>query len=312
MAELAAYLPSIGALRAVEAAARNLSFTLAAADLNLTQGAVSHQIRELEGRLGVALFARQARGIALTEAGCRYLPHVHEALRQLRLGAQALSGRDTILTVSVSPNFASKWLVPKLGVFLAAHPDMELRLSAAARHVDFADGEIDVAIRHGDGHWPQLHVSRLCRETIFPVCSPFLDGADDVQQISDLVPFVLIHDQSREGWGHWLKQAGADVSPFDLAAGPIYSQTSLAIDAAIAGQGIALARSALAQADLIAGRIVRPVADEIPASFAYWIVCPKGMAERRPITRFRNWLQSEARQDTKTAGRRSVDRAKRS
>ena len=143
MAKLDAYLPSLGALRAVEAAARSLSFTQAAADLGLTQGAVSHQIRELEARLGVALFARQARGIALTEAGRRYLPYAQEALRQLRQGGQALDkrGRDDILTVSVSPNFASKWLVPRLGDFITAHADIELRLSAAMRHVDFADSE---------------------------------------------------------------------------------------------------------------------------------------------------------------------------
>ena len=298
MAKLDAYLPSLGALRAVEAAARSLSFTQAAADLGLTQGAVSHQIRELEARLGVALFARQARGIALTEAGRRYLPYAQEALRQLRQGGQALDkrGRDDILTVSVSPNFASKWLVPRLGDFITAHADIELRLSAAMRHVDFADGDIDVAVRHGDGHWPHLHVTRLCREVVFPVCSPFLGGVAELQQTSDLARYVLIRDQSRESWADWFSKLDVDPAPFDLEKGPAYDQTSLAIDAAIGGQGIALARSALAQLDLIAGRIVRPLAVETTASFAYWIVCPKGMAERRPIVRFRNWLLSEARQ----------------
>ena len=298
MAKLDTYLPSLGALRAVEAAARSLSFTQAAADLGLTQGAVSHQIRELEARLGVALFARQARGIVLTEAGRRYLPYAQEALRQLRQGGQALGkrGRDDILTVSVSPNFASKWLVPRLGDFITAHADIELRLSAAKRHVDFADGDIDVAVRHGDGHWPDLHVTRLCREVMFPVCSPFLGGVEELRQTSDLARYVLIRDQSREGWADWFSKLDVDPAPFDLEKGPAYDQTSLAIDAAIGGQGIALARSALAQLDLIAGRIVRPLADETTASFAYWIVCPKGMAERRPIVRFRNWLLTEARQ----------------
>ncbi len=309
MAKLECYLPPIGALRAIEAAAKSLSFTAAAAALNLTQGAVSHQIRELEARLGVALFARQARGIALTEAGRRYLPYAREALRQLRIGGEALSerSRDDVLTVSVSPNFASKWLVPKLGAFLASHPDIELRLSAAIRHVDFSDDDIDVAIRHGDGHWPQLHVTRLCRESMFPVSSPFLDGVEVLRQIPDLAAHVLIHDQSREGWAHWLAEAGVDPTAFDLERGPAYSQSHLAIDAAIAGQGIALARSALAQADLIAGRIVRPLAIETPVAFAYWIVCPKGTAERRPIRRFLNWLLSEARQDAKQAARLTTE-----
>ena len=150
------HLPSTSALRAFEAAARRLSFTAAAGDLNLTQGAISHQIRDLETRLGTALFVRRGRGLALTEAGQRYLPFVREGLERLRAGGEAVrpAGRAMVLTVSVSPNFATKWLVPRLGAFLAAHPDIDLRISAAMAHVDFAGDGIDLAVRHGTGDWP--------------------------------------------------------------------------------------------------------------------------------------------------------------
>ena len=289
-------LPSTAALRAFEAAARHLSFTGAAVELRRTQGAVSHQIRELETRLGVTLFERQARGIALTESGRIYLPFVVEALDRLRAGDDALRPQtgDHVLTVSCSPNFASKWLVPRLGEFSAAHPDIDLRISATLHHVTFDGDGIDMAVRHGDGHWPNLNVTRLCQETLFPVCSPHLTPSiDQIEYVHDLAGHVLIHDRDRAGWASWLKAIGATVDEFDLDRGPVFSQTSLAIDAAIAGQGIALARSALVSLDLGAYRLIRPVPEEVPAEFAYWIVCPIPNASRPKIRRFLQWLLSQ-------------------
>ncbi len=286
-------LPPTAALRAFEAAARRLSFTLAAAELGQTQGAISHQIRELETRLCVKLFDREARGIALTESGRAYLPFVREALERLRAGGIALRPQsdDHVLTVSCSPNFASKWLVPRLGEFIDSHPDIDLRISAALQHVTFDDDGIDMAVRHGDGDWPNLQVTRLCRETLMPVCSPHLaPSIDQIECVDDMAGYVLIHDRERAAWANWLKSIGAKVGTFDLNRGPVFSQTSLAIDAAVAGQGIALARSALASLDLSAGRLIRPVSDEVPAEFAYWIVCPKPTADQPKIRRFRQWL----------------------
>lgn len=290
-------LPSTTALRAFEAAARYLSFTAAAAALEQTQGAISHQIRELENRVGEKLFNREPRGITLTEAGQTYLTFVRESLDRLRAGEQALRPpiAGEVLTVSCSPNFAHKWLVPRLGSFMEENPGLDLRLSASPRHITFQDDGIDIAVRHGDGHWPDLDVTRLCREQIFPVCSPHLTPAvGSIRSVPDLKDFVLIHDQQREGWLSWLRGAGADPEDFDLERGPIMSQTSLAIDAAIATRGIALARSALVELDLIAGRLVRPVTKEIDADFAYWIVCPREQSQHPNIKLFRNWLLAQA------------------
>jgi LysR family glycine cleavage system transcriptional activator len=235
--------------------------------------------------------------LALSEAGQRYLPFVRAAIEQLRAGGEALrpARRGTVLTVSVSPNFANKWLVPRLGAFTVAYPDVDLRVSAATQHVDFASGDIDLAVRHGDGQWPDLHVTRLCVEEIYPVASPaLLAGGSPLEDVGDLAHHVLLHDGSRQVWAEWLKDVGADPALAEAGHGPIFNQTSLAIDAAVAAQGIALARSALVALDLAAGRLVRPLPLALPAAFAYWIVGPKVSANRPVIGRFRDWLLAEA------------------
>ena len=295
------HLPSTAALRAFETASRLLNFTQAAAELNLTQGAISHQIRELESLLAVRLFERRARGLALTEAGQRYLPFAREALERLRAGAAALARRrgPRVLTVTVSPNFASKWLVPRLGDFLTAHPDLDLRISASRHHVDFAGEDIDLALRHGTGDWPHLHVTRLCPEWIFPVCSPVLLSGPRPVAPAELPRLTLLHDRDRGPWRQWLAACGLAVEELH---GPVFSDTSLAIDAASAGQGVALARSALAALDLAAGRLRRPVTEALPAPFAYWIVCPRANAERPAIRLFRDWLLRQAAADASSQG----------
>ena len=291
--------PSLSAARAFEAAARTLNFTRAAEELGQTQGAISHQVRALEARLGVRLFERGARGlIELTESGRRYLPFVREAFDRLRAGEELVrgSGRAAVLTVSVSPNFASKWLVPRLGDFSESHPDLDLRISASPHHVDFSRQDIDLAVRHGDGNWPDLHVERLCAEEIFPVCSPnLLQSGLAICSAADLSGRILIHDRDRSRWRDWLAAFGIKAAATEH--GPVFDQTALAIDAAVAGQGIALARSALAALDLIAGRLVRPLPEAPPAEFAYWIVCRKSVGEAPKIRRFRSWLLAQAKAD---------------
>ena len=291
--------PSLSAARAFEAAARTLNFTRAAEELGQTQGAISHQVRALEARLGVRLFERGARGlIELTESGRRYLPFVREAFDRLRAGEELVrgSGRAAVLTVSVSPNFASKWLVPRLGDFSESHPDLDLRISASPHHVDFSRQDIDLAVRHGDGNWPDLHVERLCAEEIFPVCSPnLLQSGLAICSAADLSGRILIHDRDRSRWRDWLAAFGIKAAATEH--GPVFDQTALAIDAAVAGQGIALARSALAALDLIAGRLVRPLPEALPAEFAYWIVCRKSVGEAPKIRRFRSWLLAQAKAD---------------
>lgn len=301
--------PSTNALRAFEAAARLLSFTDAAAELNLTQGAISHQIKELESRLGVKLFLREARGITLSDDGATYLPYVREALDRLRAGTEALRLGDNsdILTVSCSPNFAAKWLVPRLGAFYAEHPAVDLRISAAMQHVTFDNDGIDVAVRHGEGDWPHLDVTQLCQEEVFPVCSPHLAGMNGFDGgLENLSLFPLLHDKDRAGWRKWLQTMDAGSEDFALDHGPVFSDTSLVIDAAVAGQGVALARSALAALDLQAGRLVRPVTATHPATFSYWIVCPKPRAKQPGIKLFRQWLLDQTTADQSSLGNGSV------
>jgi LysR family transcriptional regulator, glycine cleavage system transcriptional activator len=288
--------PSISSIRAFEAAARLLSFTRAANELNVTQSAISHGVRELEQRFKVALFQRDGRNLTLSDAGKVYQAYAAEALGRLRLGERALldpQRKARVLTVSVSPSFAAKWLVPRLGAFSTAHPDLELRISANPQHIDFFDGEIDLAVRHGDGRWPHLACTQLCEEVLFPVCSPSLLGVKPPRTPADLTKFTLIHHRTSEPWAEWLKAFGVS-PPGRRSPGLVVNEMSLAIDAAIAGQGVALARSALAARDIADGRLARPMAQKRPAEFAYWIVHPVSSSELPKIVRFREWLMMEA------------------
>lgn len=291
-------LPSLNALRAFEAAARHQSFTRAAEELKVSQGAVSHQVKQLEAQLGVQFFRRGHHGLAITQAGERYLAVVSGAFDQLALGTERLQQQERtgILTVSMSPNFVSKWLVHRLGKFVSEHPDIDLRVNATVRHIDFTQEDVDVAVRHGTGSWPDLHVVPLCVEQIFPVCSPALaSGEHRISQPEDLRHHTLLHDATRMDWPVWLEAAG--LSNFTPKRSLTFDQTASVIDAAVAGQGIALARSALAAPDLLARRLVRPFALSLPAPYAYYIVCPWTTAPRGKIVAFRQWLVAEAAQD---------------
>ena len=296
-------LPQLNALRSFEAAARHQSFTRAADELCVTQGAVSHQVKALEIELGLKLFNRERQRLIITEAGRGYLTVVRDAFDRIASGTERLLQRQSggALTVTTSPNFAAKWLVHRMGRFAEAHPDIDLRVSASPQHIDFAREDIDLAIRHGDGTAPGLHVMRLCAETLFPVCSPkLLTGRNALRTPADLRRFPLLHVDDRQSWnqwGQWLDFAG--VRDIDLAHGPVLSQVSMAIDAAVDGQGVALARTALAAWDLIGGRLVRPFDLEMPVPFAYWIVCPKPSAKLAKIVAFTDWLIAEAAEDSR-------------
>lgn len=292
-------LPSLNALRAFEASARHESFTKAAAELCVTQGAVSQQVKALEDELGLKLFRREHQRLALTEAGRDYLGVVRDAFDRLSMGTERLLQRQGsgLLNVSTSPNFAAKWLVHRLGRFSEAHPEIDLRISASVHHVDFAREDVDLAVRHGDGRWPGLDVNRLCAEELFPVCSPaLLQGSKALKSPSDLKRFPLLHSNDASHWTRWLERAG--VSGVNVDKGVVFNQASMVIDAAIQGQGVAMARTALAAWDLLAGRLVRPFALALEAPFALWIVCPKATAELPKIATFRQWLLDEAAQDT--------------
>ena len=295
--KLARRLPSLNALKAFEAAARHESFTRAAEELSVTQGAVSHQVKALELELGIRLFDRERQGLIITRAGRTYLEVVRDAFDRIALGTERIQhqSRAGALTVSTSPDFAAKWLVNRLGRFAETHSDIDLRISATMHHVDFAREDVDLAVRHGDGNWAGLDVVRLCSEQLFAVCSPKLFGTHRIREPSDVLKFPLLHLDDRKDWSEWLEAAG--VVDAELSHGPVLNRASMIIDAAVDGQGIALARTTLAAWDLINGRLVRPFATALRLSKSYWIVCPKATSMLPKITTFRDWLLAEAAED---------------
>jgi LysR family glycine cleavage system transcriptional activator len=289
-------LPPLNALKAFEAAARHESFTRAAEELCVTQGAVSHQVKALEAELAIKLFNRERQRLVITEAGRDYLAVVRDALDRIAIGTERLLQRQNagVLTVSTSPDFAAKWLVQ--GHFAEAHSGIDLRVSATLHHVDFAREEVDLAVRHGDGNWPGLDTVRLSAERLFAVCSPkLLSGRRRLGKPADILKFPLIHMDSRADWNNWLQEAGLGEAA--VTHGPVLNRASMVIDAAINGQGIALARTTLAAWDLINGHLVRPFALSLPLNKTYWIICPKATASLPKIVTFRDWLLTEASSD---------------
>ncbi len=297
-------LPPLNALRAFEAAARHLSFTRAADELHVTQTAISHQIKSLEERLRVRLFWRRPRGLLLTEAAQRYLPPVRDAFDRIAVATAQLAatGSSGSLTVSVLPSFAAKWLVPRLGRFRAAHPDLDLRISASSQLIDFARDDVDVGIRMGRGSYPGLRVDRLFGESLVPVCSPeLLRGPQPLRRPEDLRHHLLLHDDDHSGWQLWLELAG--VEGVDAGRGPIFTDSAMVVQAAAEGQGVALARSVLAAGDLAAGRLVRPFEVSVPYDLAYYLVSPEPTAGQPKVSLFRAWLLAEAEHQAEAAGR---------
>jgi LysR family glycine cleavage system transcriptional activator len=291
-------LPPLNALKAFEAAARHESFTRAAEELFVTQGAVSHQVKALETELGVKLFNRERQRLVITDAGRQYLAILRDAFDRIAVGTERLLQRQSsgALTVSTSPDFAAKWLVNRLGRFAEEHPNIDLRVSATLHHVDFAREDVDLAVRHGDGNWPGLDVMRLSPEYLFPVCSPkLLAGRNRLAKPGDVLKFPLIHVDDRKNWKRWLEVA--EVPEVESLHGPVLNRESMAIDAAVDGQGIALARMTLATTDLISGRLLRPFAEELRLSKSYWIICPQATANLPKILTFRQWLLAEAASD---------------
>jgi LysR family glycine cleavage system transcriptional activator len=293
-------LPPLNALRAFEAAARHLNFSRAADELSVTPGAVSQQIQNLEDYVGVALFKRTPKGLLLTDPAQIALPALREAFDRLAEAASmltaAVDGRR--LTVTVPPSFASKWLLPRLGAFEALHPDVDVWVSAGMELTDFASGEVDLAIRYGAGRYPGLEVIRLMQETVIPVASPELLAGQPLEQLGDLANHVLLHDGSPDAdescpdWTMWLAARG--VKGVDGARGPRFNQSSLVIEAAVGGRGVALAKRTLAQADLDAGRLVAPFQIATAVDFAYYLVHPKTKGRLPQVKAFITWITAEA------------------
>lgn len=293
-------LPSLNALRAFWAAAKHHSFAAAATELHVTASAVSLQIRQLEDELELRLFDRTPKGLVLTAEGARLLPGINLAFENLRSSIAALDSKEVraaALRISVAPSFATKWLLPRLGNFLERHPDIEVDVKASIELTDFARDEVDLAIRYGAGNYPGLVVDPLLRDSMFPVCSPELlmrFGQRDPARVFAAAP--LLHDASTDrdpavpSWKMWLKAAGLD--EVDWRKGPRFNQTALALDAALAGLGVALAPAVLVDADLAAGRLVRLASDELRGEFAYYLVHPQEKGRLVPLQQFKEWLRA--------------------
>ena len=312
---MTARLPPLNALKAFESAARHLSLKRAAQELSVTPAAISHQVKALEDYLGVALFHRLNRGLELTPAARAALPKLSEGFDSLtqavaRMRPEPDSGQ---LTVSVAPSFASRWLMPRLHRFFAAHPDLDVRITARTRlpnkrghalEVERATvenwlEESDVAILYGHGDYAGYRVDKLLALTVAPICSPrLMQGEHPLRRPRDLQFHTLVHDDTGtryDGiafWDVWLQAAGVD--SLDTGRGSHFGQPELALDAASDALGVVATLPVLAAAELAAGRLVLPFDLQVPLPSAYYVVCPEAATRRLAVAAFRDWLLAEA------------------
>jgi LysR family glycine cleavage system transcriptional activator len=300
---MARRLLHLNGMRAFEAVARHMSFKKAADELGVTPAAVSQQVKTLEDYLGTQLFRRAKRSIFLTETAQAMLPNVREGFDLVAAGlsrGRALRSRRQ-LVVSVTPSVAAKWLMPRLERFLVRHPELDVRLDATTRLVDFSREDVDVAVRYGSGEYPGLEVVPLMSERAFPVCSAkLLGGKPTPREPNDLRHHTLIHDDSMPAgsafpnWAAWIEAAGA--SDVDASRGLHVNASMLAIQAALDGQGVALGRSVLVEDDVATGRLIKPFAVEHPLRFGYYVVHPRRLPRESPVPVFSRWLLAEARE----------------
>lgn len=292
---MATSLPSLASLRAFEATARHSSVTKAAQELNVTPGAVSLQVRELEQTLGVTLFERRPRQLVLTDDGSTYFATLRRAFRMMREATEELTARKRapVLTVSCTPTFAAQWLVPRIGAFELQVPGIDVRISTTNRLTDFSTDGVDIAIRHGLGRYDGLVSERLIDDDPVPVLHPALRARNPLDTPGDLAAHVLLHDVHRQDWRLWLDAAGAD--GVDAGRGPVFVNSNGAIEAAKAGDGVALVRLSLVTRELAEGVLEAPFPEGVMTGLAYHLVYPPAALDRPPVTAFRAWIIEQAR-----------------
>ena len=299
---MARRLPPLNGLRAFEASARYLSFTKAAEELNVTPAAVSQQVKSLEEYFGVQLFKRLTRALMLTDSGQLVLPILQEGFDKLAEADRILRSRQDkrILTVSLAPSFGAKWLVPRLDRFRRAYPDYDIRIDATDTRADFRRDNVDIALRYGRGDYRGVVSECLISDTAVPVCSPrLLEHEHPLREPADLRYHTLLHIQwkmendAAPNWRMWLKAAGLTDIAFDR--GPQFSMESMAIQAAIEGQGVALISTALVDEDIAARRLIHPFPDDVnqQTNFSYYLVYPEAHLQRPKVAAFRDWVMRE-------------------
>lgn len=310
----------LNALRAFEASARHQSFSAAAAELNVTPAAVGQLVRSLEEWLGTPLFARGTGGrarLVATEVAERALPDIRAGFDRLTLGLERLKegAANGVLTVTVSPAFAAKWLLPRIEGFHAQYPDTDVRLDTSLKLMDFAAQGIDIGVRYGAGAWAGLTAQKLMEEGIYPVCSPLLAKQGKWRMPRELARETLIHDLSVDShagfatWDAWFEAAG--VQEAATRRGMKINNSAAVLQAAIEGQGIALARSVMARDDLAAGRLVRLFPQiAYRSSLAYYVVYRPEYASLPRLIAFRDWLMSQAQDPQKSADESADKRAR--
>jgi len=302
----------LNALRAFEASARHQSFSAAAAELHVTPAAVGQLVRTLEDWLGTPLFLRESSGrsrLIPTETAERALPDLRAGFDRLTLALERLREGSTsgVLTVTVSPAFAAKWLLPRIDRFQAAWPDTDVRLDTNHKSVDFVAQRIDIGVRYGSGNWPGLKADKLMDEEIYPVCSPeLLRQQRRLRRPSDLARETLIHDLSMDGhigfptWKTWMENAGVRDAP--ATRGLRINNSAAVLQGAIEGHGVALARSVMARDDLASGRLVRLFPEiSLASALAYYVVYRPGCAGLPRLVAFRDWLLAEAAQASRSS-----------
>ncbi len=288
-------LPPLSAVRAFEAAARHLSFTRAADELNMTQAAVSYQIKLLEKRLGLPLFERLPRQVALTEAGQRLAPQLIEAFKSMRTAFAAVSARSgSELSITTLPTIGVSWLAPRLGAFQLAQPKLSVRLDCSIRLFDLTQGEFDVALRSGNGDWPNMETQRLMSDSYTPLLSPQLlrTLGRAKPRPADLLKFPLYGRP--EDWRHWLSETGVAFDERRMMKGVESSLQHVEVSAALSGHGVAMANPQFYRRELAAGTLVQPFDLVLQADSDYWLVYPRDQRHAAKIRAFRDWILAEA------------------
>lgn len=295
--------PSVAALTAFESAGRHLSFSRAAAELHLTQGAISRQIRQLEEGLGLALFERVNQRVFLTDAGRVYLKDVQKVLADLTEATRHVrgyAGSAGTLNLAVLPTFAIRWLLPRLPGFLATHPDATVHFSVRLAPFDFAAEPLDAAIHHGEGTWPGAVCEYLCLEEVIPVAAPAWRDRHRVHRPEDLAAAPLLHQSTRPAaWHDWFARAGIEDAPG--FRGQRFDQFGMIIEAAGAGLGAALVPRFLAEAELASGKLVVLFDRPLRSGTGYWFVYPEAKAGSTLVRAFGDWLKTEAGSDPEAA-----------